>query len=144
MNEWSRTLALAPAEVEAWLVGAARDPNSLYAEPAGPPAGYVAGAFDSAAHVTRRFLYHWWEEIQAILCRDDHLGKAAQAADLSAKTVATSLAVWLTGTFGIVSPVAVGLATVILLVLGQASRNALCRMTRDEVVQAVSARTQGG
>jgi len=123
-------------------LAAEQDPLALFSPVSMVPEGYVGGSSDTCARIVRGFLHHWFTEIRTIICEQEQLGAAAKTADLSNKTVATALAVWLTGIFGITSPVAIGLATLILLVLGQATKDAFCQMTQAQVVNGISLETR--
>jgi hypothetical protein len=131
---------LSAMEIDWYLSDAEQDSMALFRRPPSRlPTGYVGtGGGEVCAEIVLKFLRHWFAEIRAIICEGERLGAATKAADLSSKTIATAIAVWLSNMFGMSSPVAAGLATLILLVLGQAAKEAFCQMTQDQIVSRVT------
>jgi len=76
----------------------------IFAGEYGPLRDMWVAAVIPALEIVRGFLHHWFTEIRTIICEQEQLGAAAKTADLSNKTVATALAVWLTGYSGLLPP----------------------------------------
>jgi hypothetical protein len=135
---------VAPIEVVHWLSIAHEDRQALFAPTHLPiPEGYVgAGGMAAAARVVLEFLRTWFKEIRDILCTQGRIEAAEKSANFSGRAVATTLAAWITDTLGISSAVAIGLATLILLVLAQTAKDAFCQMTQEQITEGISIRLQ--
>lgn len=78
------------------------------------------------------FLRHWFVEVRAIVCSDDMLSVAAAGSGLTASSIAAGLAATLSSSLAITNPMAVGLAAVIVTIIGTAGLKTFCAMSRDE------------
>ncbi len=72
------------------------------------------------------FLEKFMGRIQSIICSDKELKKLGRKVDLSTKTVATSLAVWISQQFGVSSAVAIALTVSLLLLMMEIARDTFC------------------
>jgi hypothetical protein len=82
------------------------------------------------------FVKKFFENIRAVICGKQG-AKAAKAADLSAKGVATAIASTVASSLGTSSALAIAVTTVALIVLGGAAKKAFCEMTEAEVLAAI-------
>jgi hypothetical protein len=76
----------------------------------------------------------FFKEIRDTVCGND-APKLTDIGGLTARGLATGLAAWLMGSFGLANPLALGIAATILLVLAGASRGAFCKMTEEDVLK---------
>jgi hypothetical protein len=84
----------------------------------------------------RVFVKKFFKNIRDIIC--GAAGKAMRTtSDLTGRGMATALAAWITGTIGISSPMAIGIASLIIIALMHSSKKAFCDMTEVEAVGAM-------
>jgi hypothetical protein len=84
-----------------------------------------------AADFTIKFL----KEVRNIICSD---GTKTRYRKGAAVGVATGLAAWLSQTFGITNPAAIGIAALIIHVVATAGRKAFCEMTEQEALSEIT------
>jgi hypothetical protein len=82
------------------------------------------------------FVKSFFENIRAVVCGKQG-AKAAKAADLSARGVATAIASTAVTSLGSSSALAIAVTTVVLIVLGSAAKKSFCEMTKAEVLAAI-------
>lgn len=93
-----------------------------------------------------KFLAEILNEIRQAICGHKRKGKAVRAVlDLSdretyTKAIGASVATIVMGRLGVTEPVAIGVATLALITVGNATKNAFCTMTEQEVLDAIQAR----
>jgi hypothetical protein len=78
------------------------------------------------------FVYNFFAEIQDIICNSRRRSEAGKLARGKIAPVASALSAYLATRLKIDEPLAVGAATYILVIIGEAARDAFCKMTRDE------------
>lgn len=76
----------------------------------------------------------FFDEVHQIVCKKNKSARISKAANFSGKGAATGLAVWLGHTLGFSEPFAIAGATVVILVIAEASRGAFCTMTKKELL----------
>jgi hypothetical protein len=80
------------------------------------------------------FIQKFMERMHGVICSDKQLKRYAKAADISSKTMATALAVWIAQEFGISHPVAIAVAVGVILIVIHVGRDAFCD---EEVVSMI-------
>jgi hypothetical protein len=70
-------------------------------------------------------------DIRKSLCTTHHGSRGTRA---TAATAKAAIASWLMGSFAVVNPFAVALATFVVIVIGSAALSAFCTMTDEEVL----------
>jgi hypothetical protein len=95
----------------------------------------------AAREVLRDFLKRFLINIREIVCGKEGR-EAAKAANLSAKGMATAIAVWLTSAVGLSGATAIALSTMTILVIGNAAKKSLCEMTDGEVFDALNVKAR--
>jgi hypothetical protein len=87
-----------------------------------------------------RFVILFLSEIRQIICTDKKAGRIAKTSKVSAGSVVSGLTAWITSKFGVTDPIALGVATAVLLSIVYATKGAFCKMTDDEVKKEVNKR----
>lgn len=77
-----------------------------------------------------RFVATFLTEIRGAICGADP-GHSVEG--LTARGAASAVAGWAVGALGLSNPIAFGIATLVVLVLGSALRTSFCRMTEPEI-----------
>ena len=90
---------------------------------------FQAGRKPQALSWAKRFAFRFAQQLQHAVCS----GQDAKAIGLSGTGVATAVAAWLGGMFGLSNPIALGVAGLVVLALGRATIDAFCIMTGDEL-----------
>ena len=84
---------------------------------------------------SRQWAYNFatlfFTEIRDAICRDE---KAHSVEGLTARGAASAVAGWAVSALGLSNPIAFGVATLIVLVLGSALRSAFCTATQEEIL----------
>src|SRR5271170_5604301 len=86
----------------------------------------------------REFVFRFLSQIQAEICTNPN-HDLGEVAGVTPKTAASAVAAWVVASFGVTSPIAFAIATLVVLVLARALRTAFCAMTEDEVRAAIKA-----
>lgn len=94
-------------------------------------------SYAAVASWTRKFLSYFYQELNNIICDKEQFESVTDAADISVKGIVTAIAAWIVKAFGIVQPLAIGIATAVLLVLFKATKGAFCKMSQEEVEQSL-------
>jgi hypothetical protein len=79
----------------------------------------------------RGFMIEFLADIRKSLCTTHHGSRGTRA---TAATAKAAIASWLMGSFAVVDPFAVALATFVVIVIGSAALSAFCTMTDEEVL----------
>jgi hypothetical protein len=82
------------------------------------------------------FFERFFVNIREVVCGKEGQA-AAKAANLSAKGIATALAVWITSAVGVSSATAIALATMTILVIGSAAKKSFCETTEKEFLDTL-------
>ena len=98
----------------------------------------IGGVLDSPYLVgvlswTQNFLKYFFKEVYEIICIEQQAKEISQASDISMKGIATSLAAWMVSALGFTGPLAIGLATAVLLILAKATKGAFCQMSHEQI-----------
>lgn len=80
------------------------------------------------------FVTQFFTEVRDAICRDE---KAHSVEGLTARGAASAVAGWAVAALGLSNPIAFGIATLVVLVLGSALRSAFCTTTREEILASV-------
>jgi hypothetical protein len=91
-----------------------------------------ADALGWAQGFASRFLL----EIRQQICGHSHQN-LENLAGITPRTAASAVAAWIVATFGVTSPVAFAMATLVVLVLARALKTAFCTMSDVEISQAI-------
>lgn len=113
-------------------------PEVVFADGTLPPMGHVMRGWYSSTF--NRFVILFLAEIRTIICDQKKASAISKSANVSVGSVVTGLTAWLTTKFGLSDPVAVGIATAVLLSVVYATRGAFCKMTDSEVKAAMDKR----
>jgi hypothetical protein len=82
----------------------------------------------------RDFTIEFLVDIRKSLCTTHRGSRGTQVSAATAKGAAAAIASWLMGSFAVVNPFAVALATFVVIVIGSAALSAFCTMTDEEVL----------
>jgi hypothetical protein len=91
---------------------------------------------------SKRFLLELLAELRDLICGDSSKKSKRRSKKLPGKEsygyfVATSIAAYIMELLHVSNAVALGLATLILIRIGQSTRNAFCKMTDREILEAM-------
>jgi len=93
---------------------------------------------DEAKEWGIRFLYQVMREVRTIVCGRAKDRKGSRKVDAGyTKALAVSISTTVLNTLNVHDPATLGLATLILITLSQATKNAFCKMTDAEVLGAI-------
>jgi hypothetical protein len=92
------------------------------------------GNRDAGVTWARGFMIEFLADIRKSLCTTHHGSRGTRATEATAKGAAAAIASWLMGSFAVVNPFAVALATFVVIVIGSAALSAFCTMTDEEVL----------
>lgn len=90
----------------------------------------------SALAWAREFTMKFVSEIQTQICTGSG-GQLNEMSEISPKSAASAVAAWVVASFGVVSPIAFAMATLIVLVLAHALKSAFCAMSIDQAKQVI-------
>jgi hypothetical protein len=91
------------------------------------------GSSKLALQWAREFVREFLTEIRSAICADHSGKRRGRSNALTARSAATGLASWLGASFAISNPVALALATFVLLLISSAAISAFCSLTEDEL-----------
>jgi hypothetical protein len=121
-----------------FLLTVLSDANCLFAEGTlGGVGSFVRGWHSSTFN---RFVLLFLHEIREIICDKKKAQRVSKGSDVTAGSVVTGLAAWISTKFGLADPVSVGVATAVLLSVIYATKGAFCKMTNEEVKDAMNKR----
>jgi hypothetical protein len=124
-----------------------RDPEFLAAQwtmvESTPDTMYSLSLPDQALEWGRQFIGQILKEIRAVVCENskEYLKYKKEYRSYS-KAFAVAVSSAVLNSLGITGPLALGLATVTLLVLAHATQNAFCKMTDEEVLKAIESKVE--
>ena len=127
-----------------------RDVGEALRHPPRPSLSQLPGATDaivafrngergSALSWARGFLVEFLSDVRRSICAGHKRGRGSKPQTVTARSAAMGLASWLGATFMISNPVAIALATFVVLVISSAALSAFCTMTEDDVRKSLSA-----
>jgi hypothetical protein len=96
---------------------------------------YRSGTRSIALAWARDFTLKFLAEIRHSICESREKNSLSQAGGITANGAASALAAWLSQAFAISNPVAIGVATLVLLVIAKAATSAFCAATAEEIVK---------
>jgi hypothetical protein len=88
----------------------------------------------SGYRLAREFIEQFLGEIREIICNKKRRTEASTLTNRKLSPLAASLSALVLGHFGVGEPVAIGIATYILIVVMEASKGAFCKTTDVEIV----------
>jgi hypothetical protein len=96
---------------------------------------YRSGSRSIALAWARDFTIKFLAEIRDSICKPGESDSFSQAGGVTAKGAASAVAAWLSQAFGISNnPLAIGVATLVLLVIAKAARSAFCAASEEEIL----------
>jgi hypothetical protein len=107
--------------------------NRRLPNPANALLEFRGGLSSSALLWAREFTLEFLGEIRHAICRTHSGKRRGLVSALTARSAATGLASWLGASFAVSNPVALALATFVLLLISSSAVSAFCTMTDDEV-----------
>jgi hypothetical protein len=111
---------------------------------ASPNHDFYLGLPPEASEWGVRFLKEILQELRTAVCaRNSPYSKLKADYKSYPKAFAVAVATTTLSSVGITGPMALGVATFVLLVLGAATKNAFCKMTEEEALEAVKQAAQG-
>ena len=109
-----------------------------------PDRNYCLGLPDDAFRWGVRFLQEIPKEVRALICDKKARRKAGLVnfKDYRAypKALGVSLATVITTKLGVTEPMAIGIATLVLLTLAQVTTDTFCKMTDEQVVETIKSK----
>ena len=119
------------------IIGVAVEkPEKLYFE-SNPRGDYSVRLPDDAWIWGGKFIWEILKEIRKIICDERHGGVDLTDYKNYPKAVSVALAGVVMNAIGVKEPMALGIATLILMALGNATKNAFCTMTNESVIHAL-------
>jgi len=108
-----------------------------------PDTNFYLGFPPEAMEWGRQFCVQVLKEIRSVVCDNSKEYRDLQKQFQSyPKAFAVAVSACLLNTCGLSSPMALGVATLLLLVLGQTTKNAFCKMTDQQVLAAIDAKIE--
>jgi hypothetical protein len=86
----------------------------------------------SGRDIAAAFFKRFYSNVRDVICNSSNT-TLRDKSDLTAKGTSTALAAWIMSALGVTSPMALGLASLCLIVLYEVSRKTFCEMTELEV-----------
>ena len=121
--------------------GAPADPGvaAVQAIDVGDPAAallrFKRGERGAAMDWAKEFVLRFVGEIRSRICATGDGTTANEAVGVTAKGAATALAAWLAGAFAISNPLAIGIAALVLMVVGGSLKGAFCGMSDRDLAK---------
>lgn len=116
----------------------ADDYRFYFADDAGLYRLFNAYAFGPHSYrLACKFIEQFLAEIRQIICDKKRHTEAARLTNQKLSPLAASLSTLVLGHFGVAEPIAIGVATYILIVVMEASRGAFCKTTDADVLAAL-------
>jgi len=84
----------------------------------------------------RDFVFRFLSQIQAEICANPN-HDLGEVAGVTPQTAASAVAAWVVASFGVASPIAFAIATLVVLVLARALKGAFCGMADEEIKHAL-------
>lgn len=102
------------------------------------PVAHMTILPDKAYEWGMQFLKQVLCEVRVIVCtRSKEYARLRKEAGSYPKAFAVAVSAGVMNTLGVTSPMALGIATLVLLALAQATKNAFCKMTDEDVIKAI-------
>ena len=109
---------------------------------ANPNLMYKLGLPNKAFEWGMAFLIQILKEVRSVICGEQTHGRGSlvKLSDYRAypKALGVSLSTSIMAQFGVNEPMAIGIATLVLLTLAQATKDAFCQMTDEEVLKTLN------
>jgi hypothetical protein len=90
-----------------------------------------------AAEWGQKFIWQIMKELRKVICEKGHGGIDLSEYKSYPKALSVALAGVVMNAIGVKEPMALGIATLVLIALGNATKNAFCTMTDEEVAVAL-------
>jgi hypothetical protein len=104
-------------------------------DPASALLRFKRGDRSGAMNWAKEFLLRFVDEIRCHICTSGLGERASEAVGVTAKGAASALAAWLVSTFAISNPIAIGIAALVLIVIGSSLKGAFCGMSNQELAR---------
>lgn len=88
--------------------------------------------------IARDFLRHYYAELVDIICNEKRDSEAAGTFKNKLAPACAGLAAFIAARFGLSEPLAISVATYLLVVLSEATKGAFCKMARERVEEKLA------